>query len=289
VKKLAEKYYGKIPAQTPPPPVETREPEQQGERRVVVEHTANPKLMIGYHKPTFGHPDTPIFEVLQQILAGGRTSRLYKTVYEEKELTMEPPRVYTGPGDRYDNLLVVSAVPQQPHTLEEVENAIFEEIDRLKTEPVSERELQRVKNQVDASQIRQMGSNIGIAFTIGMGHLYLGDYRKIFDYYDQIKGVTADDLMRVADTYLTEKNRTVGHRVKIEEEGTKGEAEEQIDQMVLRAYIMQLPQDEQMAIVQKFQSMRSEAEAMAYAKELWERAKAEGFVKGKPEEKTEGE
>jgi len=289
VKKLAEKYYGKIPAQTPPPPVETREPEQQGERRVVVEHTANPKLMIGYHKPTFGHPDAPVFEVLQQILAGGRTSRLYRTVYEEKELTMEPPRVYTGPGDRYDNLLVVSAVPQQPHTLEEVENAIFEELDRLKTEPVSERELQRVKNQVDASQIRQMGSNIGIAFTIGMGHLYLGDYRRIFDYYDQINEVTADDLMRVADTYLTEKNRTVGHRVKIEEEGTGGEAEEEVDQMVLRAYIMQLPQEEQMAVVQKFQSMRSEAEAMAYARELWERAKAEGFVKEKPEEKTEGE
>jgi predicted Zn-dependent peptidase len=289
VKKLAEKYYGKIPAQTSPPPVETREPEQQGERRVVVEHTANPKLMIGYHKPTFGHPDAPVFEVLQQILAGGRTSRLYKSIYEEKELTMEPPRVYTGPGDRYDNLLVLSAVPQQPHTLEDVENAIYEELEFLKTEPVSERELQRVKNQVDASQIRQMGSNLGTAFTIGMGHLYLGHYSKIFEYYDQIKDVTADDLMRVADTYLTEKNRTVGHRVKIEEEGAEGEAAEEIDQMVLRAYIMQLPQEEQMAIVQKFQSMRSEAEAMVYAKELWERAKAEGFVKEKPEEKTEGE
>ncbi len=289
VKELAKKYYGKIPAQTPPPPVETREPEQQGERRVVVEHTANPKLMIGYHKPPFGHPDAPVFEVLQQILAGGRTSRLYKTVYEEKELTMEPPRVYTGPGDRYDNLLLVSAVPQQPHTLEEVEGAIFEELDRLKSEPVSERELQRVKNQVDASQIRQMGSNIGIAFTIGMGQLYLGDYREIFDYYDQIKDVTADDLMRVAETYLTEKNRTVGHRVKVEEEGTEGEAADEIDQMVLRAFIMQLPQDEQMAIVQKFQSMRSEAEAMAYARELWERAKADGFVKDETEQKTEGE
>ena len=103
VEKLAKKYYGPIPTQTPPPAVETREPEQKGERRIVVEHTANPKLMIGYHKPTFGHPDAPVFDVLQQILAGGRTSRLYKAVYEEKELTMEAPRVYTGPGDRYDN------------------------------------------------------------------------------------------------------------------------------------------------------------------------------------------
>ncbi|HER43621.1 MAG TPA: insulinase family protein [Candidatus Eisenbacteria bacterium] len=289
VRELAEKYYGKIPAQTPPPPVETREPEQQGERRVVVEHTANPKLMIGYHKPTFGHPDDPAFTVLQQILAGGRTSRLYKTVYEEKGLTMEPPRVYTGPGDRYDNLLVFSAVPQQPHTLEDVENAIYEEIDRLKTEPVSERELQRVKNQVDASQIRQMGSNLGIAFTIGMGQLYLGHYSKMFDYYDQIKEVTAGDLMRVAETYLTQKNRTVGHRVKIEKDDEEGGTGDEIDQQVLQAWVMQLPPEQQMEIVQKFQSMRSEAEAMAYAKELWERAKADGFVKEKPEETTEGE
>ena len=284
VEKLAKKYFGPIPAQEPPPAVETREPEQKGERRIVVEHTANPKLQIGWHKPTYGHPDMPAFTVMQQVLGGGRTARLYKAVYEEKELTMEQPRVYTGPGDRYDNLFIITAVPQQPHTLEDVEWAIYEEIERLKSEPVTDRELQRVKNLIDAQQIRQMGSNLGIAFTLGMGHLYLGDYKEIFRFYDQVKEVSKEDLMRVADAYLTEQNRTVGHRVKIEEaEGA--ESEEQIDQMVLRAYIMSLPQEEQMAIVQKFQSLRSETEGMAYAKELWEQAKAAGFVEEKTEEK----
>jgi predicted Zn-dependent peptidase len=283
VKKLAKKYFGPIKAQDPPPAVETREPEQKGERRLVVEHTANPKLQIGWHKPTYGHPDMPAFAVMQQVLGGGRTARLYKSVYEEKGLTMEQPRVYTGPGDRYDNLFIITAMPQQPHTLEEVEQAIYEEIEKLKTEPVTDRELQRVKNLIDAQQIRQQGSNLGIAFTLGMGHLYLGNYKEIFSFYDQVKSVTKEDIMRVADTYMTEQNRTVGYRVKIEEEGKGGEAEEQIDQMVLRAYIMSLPQEEQMAIVQKFQGMRSEAEAMAYAKELWEQAKAAGFVEEKPE------
>lgn len=287
VEKLAKKYFGPIPAQEPPPAVETREPEQKGERRIIVEHTANPKLQIGWHKPTYGHPDMPVFDVMQRVLGGGRTARLYKSVYEEKKLTMEAPEVETGPGDRYDNLFIITAMPQQPHSLEEVENAIYEEIERLKTEPVTDRELQRVKNLIDAQQIRQMGSNVGIAFTIGIGHLYHGDYTEIFRFYDQVKEVTKEDIMRVADTYLTERNRTVGHRVKIEEEGEEGEAEEQIDEMVLRAYIMSLPQEEQMAIVQKFQSMRSEAEAMAYARELWERAKAAGFVEEKPGEKTE--
>jgi predicted Zn-dependent peptidase len=288
VKKLAEKYFGPIPAQTPPPAVETREPEQRGERRLVVEHTANPKLMIGYHKPTFGHLDQAAFTVLEEILAGGRTSRLYKAVYEEKELTMEPPRVYSGPGDRYDNLLVISAVPQQPHTLEEVEAAIYEEIEKLKAEPVTERELERVKNQLDAQQIRQMGSNIGTMFTIATGQFFFGDYREIFRFYDQVKAVTADDLMDIANRYLVDRNRTVAYRVKMEEE-TKGAGEEQIDQAVLRAFVMSLPQEEQMAVVQKFQSMRSEAEAMEFAKELWERAKAAGFVKEKPQQQTEEE
>jgi predicted Zn-dependent peptidase len=288
VKKLAEKYFGPIPAQTPPPAVETREPEQRGERRLVVEHTANPKLMIGYHKPTFGHLDQAAFTVLEEILAGGRTSRLDKAVYEEKELTMEPPRVYSGPGDRYDNLLVISAVPQQPHTLEEVEAAIYEEIEKLKAEPVTERELERVKNQLDAQQIRQMGSNIGTMFTIATGQFFFGDYREIFRFYDQVKAVTADDLMDIANRYLVDRNRTVAYRVKMEEE-TKGAGEEQIDQAVLRAFVMSLPQEEQMAVVQKFQSMRSEAEAMEFAKELWERAKAAGFVKEKPQQQTEEE
>ena len=285
VRKLAKKYFGPIKTQEPPPDVETREPEQRGERRIVVEHTANPKLQIGWHKPTYGHPDMPAFAVMQHVLGGGRTARLYKSVYEEKELTMEAPEVSTGPGDRYDNLFIITAVPQQPHTLEEVEGAIYEEIEKLKTEPVTDRELQRVKNMIDASQIRQMGSNLGIAFTLGMGQLYLGDYKEIFRFYDQVKAVTGDDLMRVAEAYLTERNRTVGHRVKIEEEGKEGEAEEQIDEMVLRAYIMSLSQEGQMAVMQKFQGMRSEAEAMAYAKELWEQAKASGFVDEKPEEK----
>jgi predicted Zn-dependent peptidase len=285
VEKLAKKYFGPIPAQAPAPSVETREPEQKGERRIDVEHTANPKLQIGWHKPTYGHPDMPVFTVMQQILGGGRTARLYKSIYEQKELTMEAPRVFTGPGDRYENLFIITAIPQQPHTLEEVEEAIYEEIERLKMEPITDRELQRVKNLIDAQQIRQMGSNLGIAFTIGTGHIYFGDYKEIFTFYEQIKEVTKEDIMRIADTYLAERNRTVGHRVKIVEEGKEGEAEEQIDQMVLRAYIMSLPQEQQMAIVQKFQGMRSETEAMAYARELWEQAKAAGFVQGKPEEK----
>ncbi len=284
VKKMAEKYFGPIPDQQAPASVETREPEQQGERRLVIEHEANPKLMIGFHKPIYPDPESVVFEVITSVLADGRTSRLYKSIFEEKQLTAEPPQVYTGPGERYDNLLVFSAEPRHPHTLEEVEAAIYEELEKLKSEPVSERELQRIKNQMDYNKVQQLGSNLGIAFTVLTGEIFMGDYREIFNQFDMIKDVTAEDVMDVAGRYFTEKNRTVAWRVQVEKEDTgEASADEGLDEGKLRAYIMSLPQEEMMAIVQKLQSMRSEAEMIEFGKELLKRAEAEGFFKDKEE------
>jgi predicted Zn-dependent peptidase len=291
VMKMAKKYFGPVKAQEPPAPVETREPEQRGERRVIVEHDANPALMIGWHKPMPPNPDAIVFDVISSVLSGGRTTRLYKSIFEEQQLTGSPPVAYTGPGERYDNLLIVSAEPRAPHTLDEVEQAIFTEIEKLKTEPVDERELQRIKNQIDAQQVRQLGSNLGIAFTILIGELYWGDYKAMFRRMEMIKEVTAEDVMRVSEKYLTEQNRTVAHRIQVIEEKEEGEEETGEDDMmkyraVLMQYIQSLPQEEQMQIFQKFQSMRSEKEQMEYGKELLERAREAGFLK---EEKTEGE
>lgn len=273
VRKLAERYFGSIKAQPTPPRVETREPEQKGERRVVVEHTANPKLMIGFHKPIYPDPDAAAIEVLESILAGGRTSRLYKTIFEEKQLTAEEVGVYDGPGNRYDNLMIVEAKPRAPHTLAEVEKAILEEIDKLKTEPVTDRELQRVQNQIDANMIRSLGSNIGITFQVAFGQLFYGDYHAMFRSLDRAKAVTAADIQRVANKYLIPTNRTVGWRVQVENEQKEGAGDE-IDQQVLMQYIQSLPQEERMQIIQKFQTLRTQAEQEAYGKELWERAKA---------------
>ncbi|MCU0638659.1 MAG: insulinase family protein [Candidatus Krumholzibacteria bacterium] len=285
VKKMAKKYFESIPAQESLPALETREPAQQGERRLVIEHDANPKLMIGYHKPIHPDPEAVVFDVLTDVLAGGRTSRLYKSIYDEKKLTAEPPAVYTGPGERYDNLMIISAEPKHPHTLEEVEAAIYEEIEKLKTEPIAERELQRILNQLDSRMTQTLGSNLGIAFTVMMGEIFRGDWHAMFRQYDLVKEVTPEDVMSVSGKYLVPKNRTVAYRVQVKKEGAAGEGEagEEVDQQALRAYIMSLPQEEMMAIVQKFQSMRSEAEAMEYAKELWEQAKAAGFGKDKAE------
>lgn len=271
VEKLAKKYFGPIPSGPEPPRVETREPEQRGERRVIVEHTANPKLMIGFHRPVHPDPDVAALSVLESILAGGRTSRLYRSIYEEQQLTAEEPRVSSAPGDRYDNLLVIEAKPRSPHTLEQVEKAILDELEKIQQEPVTDRELQRVKNQIDASMIRALGSNMGIAFRVGFGHLRYGDYHEMFRSYERIKEVTAEDVQRVARKYLTERNCTVAYRVQI---GKEAGGEDEFDRQVMMEYIQSLPEEERAVIFQRFQSMRSDAEREAFRKELWERVKA---------------
>jgi predicted Zn-dependent peptidase len=274
VRKFAEKYFGPVPRQPDPPLVLTREPEQKGERRLVVEHTANPKLMIGFHKPVYPDPDDAALSVLAGILGDGRTSRLYKSVFEEQELTAEEPRVYSGPGDRYDNLLVIEAAPRNPHTLEEVEKAILDEVERLKTEPVSERELQRLKNQVEASNIRQLGSNIGIAFHVGFAQIFYGDYHAMFRRNERIMKVSAEDVMRVANKYLTARNRTVAHRVQVGEKVSSGSGKEAVDRQALMKFIQGLPEEEQLSIAKKMQELQSDEERQAFGRELWERAKA---------------
>lgn len=214
VKALAEKYFGNIPAQPKPPEVVTREPEQKGERRVVVEADAGPQLLMGFHVPTYPHPDAYPLEVLEGILSSGRTSRFYQSIFEKQQLTRDAPSVWIGPGERYDHLFVISADPQDPHTPKEVEDAVWAEIERLKAAPPSMRELERLKNQTDADLTRSLGSNPGLAFQLGHTALIRGDWHAILSDREKIAALTPRDIQRVAKQYFTPENATIGYRLK---------------------------------------------------------------------------
>ncbi len=212
---LVEKYFGDIPAQPPIPEVETVEPEQKGERRVYVEYDANPMLAIAYHKPEITHPDQYVFEVIQNLLSSGRTSRLYKTLIEEKRMAVMA-RSYAG-GSKYPDLFFIFVTPRFPNTPEEVEQVIYEELERLKNEPPSDWELQKIKNQLEADFIRSLESNSGLADEISYYEAIAGDWRYINTAVERIKAVTAEDVMRVAKKYFTRTNRTVAILVKKKE------------------------------------------------------------------------
>ena len=219
---LVENTFGKIPARPPAPPVLTTEPSYAGERRVEVEFSAEPQLLIGYHKPSASHPDDDVFDVLESLLSDGRTSRLYKRLVQEKQLALNISAFSDYPGAQYPNLFVISAAPRAPHTTTEIEQAVYEELDRLKREPVSPHELQKIINQVDASLVRALRSNSGMALYLAYFQAISGDWRETFNRRDRIAKVTPDDIRRVAATYFTKSNRVVATLVK--PEGTAGKA-----------------------------------------------------------------
>jgi predicted Zn-dependent peptidase len=203
--RLAEKYFGSIPPHPQPAIVLTIEPEQRGERRARVVFDASPQLSMAYHIPAYGHPDAPALQMLGSLLSDGRTSRFYRAI-TQKGLGQAGA---DGGTTQYPNLFGISGTPRQPTTVEELEKAILAEIERVKTEPVSERELQRLRNQLDADLVRSLDSNSGIAAHLLGYEALTGDWSYIYKELALLKAVTPDDLMRVARKYLTPENRTV--------------------------------------------------------------------------------
>ena len=211
---LIEQTFGKIPAAPPIPALVTEEPPQRGERRVEIEFDAEPALAIGYHKPTIGHPDDFVFDVIDEVLTEGVTSRLYSTLVRDKRLAASVLSDTNYPGVRAPNLFVIAATPLAPHTTAEVESAIYEELERLKTEPISTKEFERVLNGLDADLVRSLRSNSGLASQLAFYQTVAGTWRYVVNARARIAAVTPADVQRVASQYLTKPNRTVGVLVK---------------------------------------------------------------------------
>jgi len=114
------------------------------------------------------------------------------------------------PGNRYPGLFVFYAVPARNHTNEECEEVLYAEIERLKNEPVSDKELEKAKTRARAGLIRRLSSNSGLARHLTFYEAITGNWQNIFKQLDQIEQVTAEDILRVTRTYFTTKNRTIG-------------------------------------------------------------------------------
>lgn len=218
---VVKKYFGRIPPQVLPPPLRTEEPEQLGERRVQVVADANPQLAMGFHKPNPPHPDDAVCEIIEALLSYGRTSRFYKRLVEEEKIAVEASAFNGFPGKRYPNLFAIFAASRHPHTSGELEKAILQELDRLKSEPVPEQELQKVKNQIRTDFLRKLNSNSTLAYWLSYGQSLFGDWRYISERLKAYEKVTPEDVRRVAQKYFTSRNRTVAVLVKSSESQEK--------------------------------------------------------------------
>lgn len=205
---LIKRYFGNLPPGTPVTEVAVEEPRQRGERRVELVEDAEPQLLIGYHKPTVPERDDYVFDVISMLLTDGRTSRLYRKLVVERQLATDISS-FNGPGSRYPNLFILSATPRAPHTAREVEEAIYEELELLKREPVTPTELQQILNNLEADGIKAMTSNDGLAYRLTEYEATAGSWRYLTRHRAQVATITPANVAETARTYLIPENRTV--------------------------------------------------------------------------------
>ena len=203
---LTEQYFGRLErsARAPLQP-RTREMPQLAEKRMVAYADTNPQVVIRYHSVRDGHVDEPALVVLGQLLSG-RTGRLYRSLVEEQEVATSASGGQAG--FQFEGMFELRGTARQGRTPEEVEQAIYAELETLKSEPVAERELQKVKNQNAADTFRGLRSNFGL-----MMQLLIREGNRGWEHINTdpalYEAVTADDVMRVANTYFTPETRAV--------------------------------------------------------------------------------
>ncbi|MEP6912719.1 MAG: pitrilysin family protein [bacterium] len=204
-----KKSFESIPRQPDPPSVDMTEPEQKAERRATIEDVLArlPRVDIAYKAVPGNTADYYALAVLGAALQGGQSSRLYQKLVKEKELTtnvngfMDEKR---GTGALYTFATLrpnVKAV--------DVEAAIYEEIERLKKEPIADWELQKAKNTTRRGFINSLQSSLARAVTLGQFSVYYNEPGLINTRLDKVSAVTKDDVQRVANKYLGETNRTI--------------------------------------------------------------------------------
>jgi zinc protease len=206
--RLAQKYIEPIPAHEPPPKVTTKEPEQLGERRVVIKKFAQlPMLMVGYHVPQTSDPDYYALQVLRTILFSGQSSRMYQRLVDKDQLAIATNASWDYSFD--PSLFTIFAQPKAGVQPEAVEKAIYEELDKVKAQAIVDQEMEKAKNILLANFYRQMRTISGRADTLGSYEVFFGDYRKLFTAADAYNKVTREDVRRVAQKFFTDRNRTV--------------------------------------------------------------------------------
>ena len=207
---MLRKYFGRLPAAAKPDPLRTIEPKQIAEKSILMPDAAQPFYAEAYHRPAVTHPDDAVYNAISDVLSSGRTSRLYRSLVRDKKIAASAAAFNGLPGDKYPTLMVFFAIPTPDAELDDVQAAIREEMERLKTEPVSDAELQMVKTQAKAGLIRSLRSNGGIAEQLATAQMLYGDWREIFRQVEKIEAVTVKDIQRVARETFIPTNRTVG-------------------------------------------------------------------------------
>jgi len=210
---LLDKYFGSIPpAPHPIPPVYTVEPPQQGIRRFELKRAGQLGIvMMNYRTPEATNPDTYPLVILRSVLSEGITSRLYQSLVE-RQLAVQIDAFHSQFRD--PALFQISATLKPEVAHEKIEEVIIEELERLKNEPITESELNKAKNQLEARTIFSRDGTHNVAYQLSEAEA-VADWHFYIEYLDNIKRVTYEDVQRVAKKYFNRDNLTVGYFIPI--------------------------------------------------------------------------
>ncbi|MEW6525839.1 MAG: pitrilysin family protein [Spirochaetota bacterium] len=205
--KILKRYFGTIP-QAPSQDFIAIKEDSKNNRRLVTYADATPYLLIGWHKPTMQHFDDYVFDVIAEILAGGKSSRLYKTLVLDKKLVSQVEAYNGYPGSRYDNLFILEATPKDSSQCEAVEELLYRQLEALGT-TCTQQEIDAAIRRLESSLIFDIDTNLGVARMLSYYQTITGNWRYIATYSEMLKKVTREDIKRVIDMYCKKEWTTV--------------------------------------------------------------------------------
>jgi predicted Zn-dependent peptidase len=218
----AERYWSDVSDAPAPPALDTVEPEQHAERRVILEDPAQPFLFIGWHCPAATDPSYPAYEALASLLAGGDYARLNKKLVKEKKIAVEVQASPGFPGQKYPNLFVLVVVPAAGQDPLAVEREVYAALDSVKTTGFTDEELDGYKVRTRASKIGTAESNSRLALDLAQTQTLYGDWHEWFREIERVQALKTEDLRNVMEKTLVKSNRTVGMIVHAASETSTG-------------------------------------------------------------------
>ncbi|RKH43241.1 insulinase family protein [Corallococcus sp. AB049A] len=205
---LVKRYYGNIPRGPTPAPVLNAEPEQKGERRAVVRHPAqSPSVMIGFRGPAASNEDTLVLDVVQYILTKGEGSRLVKSLVYDQKAAVSVMLDWSWRIDPGTILFYLELKPDSDPA--KVEGQLYAELAKLARDGVTDKELQKAKNNLRADHLRELSTNSGRGHALGHYEALLGDWREGLSLPTFYASVTAEQVKDVAAKYFAPERRSV--------------------------------------------------------------------------------
>jgi len=207
---IVERYFNQLPSSPKPTELTSVEPPQNSVRDVKMQDMAQPIYVEGYHRPSYLDPDDAVYDAITDIMSNGRTSRMYRSMVRDQKTAAAAAGFSGFPGTKYAHLFAFYGVPLPGHTNTEMQKGIQQQINKLKSEDVTDDELAMFKTRTKADLIRGLASNEGLAQQLAIYQTRFGDWRELFKYLDKVDKVTKADIRRVANKVFVDGNRTVG-------------------------------------------------------------------------------